>query len=213
MKKIILSSLLFLLTLYCFSQQNSVGITVGSGSCWMSNTNQDVVHKQSCNVGGTYIYSSKTHWGFGVDIKYSREGYKHNYNGTLSYEGKQMDERVSSDFIRIPIRAIYFFNDNTHKVRPNISVGPSFGFLTGGKIRNEDENTIYTKTPVKNIYNSIDCGVQGTIGLSFKLAKALWLSTDIAYYQGLITQNTYGDRNMMNRNLVLNLSLRIGVGK
>jgi len=211
--KIIFSSAMFAITTIAFSQQTSIGLTVGSGTCWMSNTNQHVVHKESCNVGVTFMYSTATHWGFAADVKYSREGYKHTYDGTLAYEGKQMDQRVSSDFIRIPLRVIYFFNDNSHTVRPNISVGSSFGFLTGGKIRIEDDNTIYTKTPVKNQYNIFDCGVQGTVGLSFKLKESLWLSTDIAYYQGFITQNAYGSNNMMNRNVVLNLGLRIGVGK
>jgi outer membrane protein W len=211
--KIILSSVLFIIYIISFAQQTSIGITVGSGTGWMSNTGQHVVHKESCNVGATFMYSTQTHWGLAADIKYSREGYKHTYDGTLAYEGKKMDERVSSDFIRIPIRVIYFFNDNSHNVRPNISLGPSFGFLTGGKIRNEDDNTIYTKTPVKNAYNSFDFGVQGTVGLSFKLRETLWLSTDVAYYHGFITQNTYGSNNMMNRNVVLNLGLRIGVGK
>ncbi|WP_018343769.1 porin family protein [Cytophaga aurantiaca] len=211
--KILLTAILYCVGILAFAQRTSIGITVGSGTTWMSNSGQHVVHKESCNVGAAFVYSTQTHWGLGIDVKYSREGYKHTYNGTLAYEGKKMDERVSSDFIRIPIRAIYFFNDNSHNVRPNISLGPSFGFLTGGKIRNEDDNTIYTKTPVKDAYNSFDFGIQGTIGLSFKLRETLWLSTDIAYYHGLIVQNTYGSNNMMNRNLVLNLGLRIGINK
>lgn len=214
MKKFLCASSIFLAAAVTgFAQQTSIGITVGSGTGWMSNTGQHVVHKESCNVGATFMYSTNNHWGVAADIKYSREGYKHTYDGTLAYEGKKMDERVSSDFIRVPIRAIYFFNDNSHAVRPNISLGPSFGFLTGGKIRNEDEHTIYSKTPVKDQYKSFDFGFQGTLGLNFKLAEALWLSTDIAYYQGLLKQNKNGSNNMMNSNLVLNLGLRIGVGK
>jgi len=212
MKKVlILISSLFTLT--SFAQQTSIGITVGSGSGWMSNSGQDVAYKQSCNVGATLIYSSASHWGFGADIKYSREGYKYNFHNIL-YGNKQMDTRVSSDFIRVPLRAIYFFNDNSHKVRPNISLGPSFGFLTGGKIRVEDDDkNLYSKTPVKDQYKSFDFGVQGSVGVSFKLAEALWLSTDVAYYQGLLKQNKNGDNNMMNSNLVLNVGLLVGISK
>lgn len=213
-KKLILVSSLFAFVVTGFAQQTSIGVTVGSGTGWMSNTGQDIVHKQSCNVGATLLYSTENHWGIGVDVKYSREGYKYNFHNPFLFGDKNMDTRVSSDFVRIPIRGIYFFNDNSHSVRPNISLGPNFGFLTGGKIRVEDDDhTIYSKTDVKDQYKPFDFGVQGTLGLSFKLAEALWLSTDIAYYQGLLKQNENGNNTMMNRNLVLNLGLRVGVGK
>jgi outer membrane protein W len=214
MKKIILIFSSIFCALLTFGQRASIGITVGSGTTWMSNTNQMVVHKETCNVGATFVYSTEAHWGLGVDVKYSREGYKHTYDGTMQYTGKNMDERVSSDFIRIPIRAIYYFNDNSHKIRPNISVGPSFGFLTGGKIRNEDDmHHIYTKTPVMDAYKIFDFGIQGTVGVTFKLMESLWLSTDIAYYNGFLAQNKNGTANVMNRNVVLNLGLRIGIGQ
>lgn len=204
---------LFACTIAGLAQQTSIGITVGTGSGWMSNTGEDLDYKQSYNVGATLIYSSASHWGFGADIKYSREGYKYNFHNIL-YGNNDMDRRVSSDFIRMPLRAIYFIHDNSHKVRPNISLGPSFGFLTGGKIRVEDaDKNLYSKTAVKDQYKSVDFGIQGTVGLSFKLAEALWLSTDIAYYQGLLRQNKNGDNAMMNSNLVLNLGLRIGIGQ
>lgn len=211
-KVLIFITSLFTLTAGAYAQQTSIGITVGTGSGWMSNTGRDLDYKQSYNIGVTMIYSSATHWGFGADIKYSREGYKYNFQNPFLYGDNKMDTRVNSDFIRVPLRVIYFFNNNEYKVRPTISLGPSLGFLTGGNIRVEDEDdNLYLKTDVSDQYNSFDLGLQGTAGLSFKLAETLWLSTDVAYYQGLLKQNLSGDSNMMNRNLVLNLSLRIGI--
>ncbi|MBC7451008.1 MAG: PorT family protein [Cytophagales bacterium] len=213
MKRIILTVVVFIAAVTGYAQHMSIGITVGSGTSRMSNSGQDVVHKESCNVGGTFVYSTDTHWGFAADVKYSREGYKYTYPGTGSYEGQTLDTRVSSDFIRIPIRAIYFFNTYDKGVRPKISLGPSVGFLTGGKIRVEDDKTNLSKTPVKDQFNAVDLGIQGTIGVDFRLAQDVWLRTDIAYYQGFLKQNTYGSNNMMNMNLVLNLGLTVGIGK
>lgn len=199
-------------TLSAFAQQTSIGATVGSGSGWMTNSGEDLAYKQSYTVGATLIYSTSSHWGFGMDVKYSREGIKYNFQDSFLYTDKKMNTRVSTDFVRVPIRVIYFFNNNEYKIRPAISLGPSFGFLTGGKISIEDdEKNVYSKTNVSDQYKSFDFGVQGTLGLNFKLSEALWLSTDVAYYHGLLRQNIYGDNAMMNKNLMLNIGLRIGM--
>lgn len=190
------------------AQQTSIGITAGTGASWMSNAEQPVVPKPSYNIGASLVHSTETHWGFGVDVKYSREGYKHTYESTTT-----MSQSVSSDFIRVPIRAIYFFNNNTHAVRPNIAVGPSLGILTGGEIRTEDENHVYAKTPVKDTYRSFDFGIQGSLGLNIKLAETMWLSTDVVYYQGLAQQNKDGLNTLLNSHAVFNLALRVGIGK
>lgn len=216
MKKIITVLVsIFVLSSVGYCQRSSLGITFGTGLGWMSNSGQHLVNKQSSNVGATYMYSSNKHFGFGVDVKYSREGFKYTYSLTDIFGNirRNMDARVSSDFIRVPIRAIYFFNDNTHRFRPNVSFGPSFGFLTGGKILNEDsDRTLYSKSLVKDSFKGFDFGLQGTLGVSFKITEKLWLSGDIAYYQGLLKQNKFGTNNMLNSNLVLNLGVRIGIG-
>lgn len=218
MKKILLSvSLLCASLSMSWAQQTSIGITGGAGLAWISNSAQDLINKPSWNLGATLVYSSASHWGFGADVKYSREGMDYNSVVPLSNipfisNNTNLETHVSSDFIRIPLRVIYFFNDNDHNVRPNISVGPSFGFLTGGQIKVLRGDNVFSTAPVSDSFKSFDFGVQGSVGLSFKLAESLWLSTDVAYYQGLLKQNKIGDDNMMNSNLVLNLGLRIGIG-
>lgn len=214
MKKIFIALTLPFVSFLSNAQHMSAGITVGSGTGWMTNSNTHVVHKESCNVGGTFIYSTDAHWGFAADIKYSREGFKYTYPGTGEYAGRTLDTRVSSDFIRVPLRAVYFFNEYAKPVRPKISLGPSFGFLTGGKIRVEnDDHDNFSKTPVNDQFKSFDFGLQATAGVNFRLAEDVWLSTEVAYYQGLLKQNKYGSNNMMNGNVVLNLGLTVGIGK
>ena len=214
MKKIIIAVAASFVVFASNAQHMSIGLTVGSGTGWMSNSGNHVVHKESCNVGGTFVYSTDAHWGFAADVKYSREGYKYTYPGTGNYQGRTMDTRVSSDFIRVPLRVVYFFNDYSKSVRPKISLGPSLGFLTGGKIRVEDDDhNNLSKTPVNDQFKSFDLGVQGTAGVNFRLAEDVWLSTEIAYYQGFLKQNKNGSNSMMNSNLVLNLGLTVGIGK
>jgi len=213
MKKILLSGILLLSVLAVNAQRTSIGITAGAGTAWLSDTDEDVTFNPAWNAGGTLVYSTETHWGFGVDVKYSREGVRFTYPGSGSYNGQTMSTKVGSDYIRVPLRAIYFFNKNDKAFRPNISVGPSLGFLTGGEIRQYDgDKNVLSRSKVKDSFEAFDFGLQGTVGASFMLSDGLWLSGDIVYYQGLIAQNKNGANNMLNSNLGINLGLRIGVG-
>lgn len=214
MKKILLSSILLLSILAVNAQRTSIGITTGFGTAWMSDTHQDVIFNPAWNLGATLVHSTVRHWGFGVDVKYSREGVRYEYPGFGIYNGQTMTTKVENDYIRVPLRAIYFFKSADKSFRPNISVGPSFGFLTGGSVRMYDgTNHEFSKTPTKDFINAFDFGVQGTLGASFTVSNGVWFSADLAYYQGLIQQNKNGSNNLMNRNLGINLGLRFGIGK
>lgn len=209
MKKILLSGLLLLSVMAVNAQRTSIGITGGFGGAWLSNTGESVIFNPLYNLGGTLVYSTETHWGFGADVKYSREGVRF----TNDILNKKITTVVGSDYIRVPLRAIYFFNTNEHAFRPNISVGPSFGFLTGGNIRTFDNaNNDLNKSKTSDSFKSFDFGLQGTIGASVELSDGLWFIGDIVYYQGLIQQNKNGSNNMLNSNLGVNLGLRFGIG-
>lgn len=213
MKKILLSGILLLSVLAVNAQRTSIGVTAGAGTAWMSDTKNDVVFNPAFNAGATLVYSTEKHWGFGVDVKYSREGVKYTYPGLGVFYGQTMTSKVGSDYIRVPLRVIYFFNSYDKTFRPNISVGPSFGFLTGGEIRNYDGyDNLRGKSLVKDSFDAFDLGVQATLGASFMLSDGVWLSADLAYYHGLLQQNQNGSSNMMNRNLGINLGLRFGIG-
>lgn len=214
MKKILLSSILFLSIWAVNAQRTSIGITTGFGTAWMSDTHQDVIFNPAWNLGGTLVHSTERHWGFGIDVKYSREGVRYQYPGFGVYNGQTMTTQIVNNYIRVSLRAIYFFKSADKSIRPNISVGPSFGFLTGGSVHMYDgSDREFSKTPTKDYINAFDIGLQGTLGASFTVAEGIWLSADLAYYQGLMQQNKNGSSNMMNRNLGINLGLRFGIGK
>lgn len=208
MKKILLSGLLLLSIMAVHAQRTSIGVTGGFGGAWLSDTDENVIFNPAYNLGGTMVYSTDTHWGFGADVKYSREGVRF----TNDFQNQKITTVVGSDYIRVPLRAIYFFNTNDHAFRPNISVGPSFGFLTGGNTRSFDnDNNELNKSKTSDSFKSFDFGLQGTIGASVELSDGLWFTFDFVYYQGLIQQNKSGSNNMLNSNLGANLGLRFGI--
>lgn len=213
MKKNLLTSILLLSIFAVNAQRTSIGVTTGFGTAWMSDTHQDVLFNPVWNLGATLVYSSEHHWGFGADVKYSREGVRYEYPGFAPYDGQTLTTKVGSDYIRVPLRAIYFFSPADKSIRPNISLGPSFGFLTGGSIRTYDgSDREISKTATKDFINGFDLGLQGTLGASFEVSEGVWFSTDLAYYHGLLEQNKNGSNNLMNRNLGINLGLRFGIG-
>lgn len=210
MKKILLSAILLVNVLAANAQKTSFGITGGIGTAWMSDTKQDVTTNPVMNAGLTLVHSTDNHWGFGVDLKYSREGVRYTSAGI----GQTITTRVASDYIRVPLRGIYFFNSGNQTIRPNISLGPNLGFLIGGKTKVYDGNdNLLLTSDVTDALESFDLGIQGTIGASFLLSSGTWLSADIAYNHGLLQQNKSGTNDLRNRNLALNLGLRFGIGK
>ena len=98
MKKILLSGLLLLSVMAVNAQRTSIGITGGFGGAWLSNTGESVIFNPLYNLGGTLVYSTETHWGFGADVKYSREGVRF----TNDILNKKITTVVGSDYIRVP---------------------------------------------------------------------------------------------------------------
>src|SRR5215204_1317779 len=108
-----------------YSQMNiSVGPNAGFGHTWTSGAG-DNRYQPAGNFGVALVYSHNNHVGLGVDLKYSIEG------GKKEFANVDVTSRLN--YIRIPVKGIYFFRDYGASFRPKISLGPSFGFLVGGK--------------------------------------------------------------------------------
>ena len=210
MKKILLSAILLLNVLAANAQKTSIGITGGIGTAWVSGIEQDVTINPVWNAGLTLVHSTANHLGFGADLKYSREGVRYTSKGA----GPTLTTKIASDYIRVPLRSIYFLSTSDQSIRPNVSFGPTFGFLVGSETRIYDSNdNLLITSNSTDALESFDLGIQGTIGASFMLSSGTWLSADIAYNHGLLKQNKSGTNDMLNRNLALNLGLRFGIGK
>lgn len=187
------------------AQNLSLGPTAGFGHSWTSSDNGNVDGRfhPSYNIGGKLVYSFVSHWGVSADVKFSSEG------ETLGPD-KDNKQVFRANYIRVPLQGIYFFGEYGNKVRPKISVGPSFGFLAGGETREYVNGNEVSKVKTKDYAKSFDFGLTGAAGLNVRVAKATWLNADIAYYHGLTDVIKNGDAK--NRNIGVNLGILFPLG-
>ena len=200
------------MTFFAASAQSkfSLGPNAGFGATWISNF-ESSKYQPAGNVGVSLIYSALEHFGIGADLKYSIEGGKRNYSvGTTAFT-----QTLRADYLRIPVKAIYFFNDRGDRLRPKVAIGPSFGFRIGGK--NELETmpasgtATVSKSDIKNVYKDFDLGLQGSAGINYRLVSKTWLNLGLAYTHGLINNAVNTSSNLKNRNLQLEVGVNFGL--
>jgi phage anti-repressor protein len=189
----------------CYAQNISLGPTAGFGHSWIDNLDGSRYHPAG-NVGIGLVYSNESNFGFGADVKFSIEGTK--------TETTLATTTINLDYIRVPLKLMYFFGKYGDKVRPKITVGPSFGFLIGGN-RKLEIGTATLKTDANDLYNTVDIGVNGSFGINYRLIKNTWFFTDINYYHGIsdIVKNNSSSINYKNRNIGLNIGVNFGLGQ
>jgi hypothetical protein len=143
------------------------------------------------SLGVISIFAPWEHWGFGLDVRYSREGSK-----TRSVEGAR---ETDLDYVRVPVKAIYFFNKVGDRLRPKITLGPSVGFLV------KQYDTFDFKA------NDVDLGLNASAGFNYRLANAVWLNVDVNYYNGLTDVMLHTGVHEMNANIGLNVGVAFGI--
>lgn len=196
MKQALLLISFISITFLLQAQNIFIGLTAGLGHSWMnnihhfSNSTWDRKFNATWNTGVSFLYITKKHFGLSADVKYSAEGdksYSHGFNGGDVIESPGTSF-FHADYIRVPVKFIYFFRKNTSTVRPEIYIGPSFGFSTNAKIvfKNDDRNYPISKYDISYDVKSFDLGSLIGTGLSLKLNNSIWMNTNIAYYQGLV---------------------------
>lgn len=205
MKKIMIIAAILGAGLVSKAQTVSFGPTGGFGHSWISNATGDAKFNPAWNAGVSLVYSTLSNWGVGADVKYSAEGNKRLQAGDVT-------TNINTNYVRVPLKAIYFFGKQGDVVRPKISAGPTFGFLTDANTTSSADGA-KVKTDISNDIRNFDFGVNAAAGLNIKVAQRTWLNTDLAYYQGLtdITKNTSNTRR--NGNVGVNVGLLVGLGK
>lgn len=197
MKKFILAVVAVTYVICTQAQLNlSLGPNAGFGHTWLSGSG-DNKYQPAGNFGLAAVYSHSNHLGLGVDLKYSIEG------GKKQYGNNEVKTRLN--YLRIPIKGIYFFRDYGASLRPKISLGPSFGFLLGGK-----QEVGSVETDVKDYYNSVDVGLLASAGFHYNLVTNTWLHFDVSYYHGFSDASEATETNK-NRNLGINLGVAFGI--
>lgn len=181
---------------------NHTGVTNGE----MNNT-VDIQSKFNPNfhAGISLIYSKNEHWGFGGQLLFSQEGFKKEFSDkrlnipfNIPFEGS-----YKASYIRIPLRAYYFFGDYKSKIRPKVYAGPSIGI----KVMDERLPVIGLTDLEMSI---LDLGLQAGVGVNIALSKATWLNLDLNYTQGLLdVLNSPSLKTGYNMNQ--NLGFQVGV--
>lgn len=217
MKKYVLVAMLGAFCLGANAQSKSrfsIGPNAGVGSTWVDNI-PNKQFKTHGNFGLSMVFSAVPTFGIGADVKYSFEGSRNEGSGA----GIMTDTVRNLDYLRVPIKAIFFLGKQGSRMRPKISVGPSLGYLVGGKttttVKESNGNLLNEKIVAsKDLYNRFDVGVQGAAGFHYRLVQSTWLVADVAYYHGLrdIAENTASNpSSLKNRNLGINLGVNFGL--
>ena len=171
------------------------------------------------HAGFGLIYAKHANWGFGGEVLFSKEGFKKEITDIRFGEG--YEETNSVGYIRVPLRAYYFFGQYKQKIRPKIYAGPSFGvkIMDDQKIEAISGTTMPILTDLDHVsnFNTFDLGLQAGVGLNVTLSRAIWLNLDLNYYQGLLDaiddNAVYKTGYNMNQSLGLQVGVLFGLGK
>ncbi len=149
-------------------------------------------------IGGLFLtYSILNSFAITTKLLYSQKG--------ASFESS--DTKQTLNYIEVPLIGRFFLNKEGN-FRPNIFVGPSFGFLAGAtnKVGSSDRVAI---DGYKNIFNNFDFGVTGGLGLNFLVATETYLVIDARYTHGL-SDITIANGNVNNGAFGLTAGLSFG---
>ena len=189
------------------AQHISIGPTVGIGHSWLNSnvtTGDKNLFFPTYNAGVKLVYSIESNWGVSADVKFSSEGGSRGVDGN----NKTVDRL---NYLRIPIQGIYFFGKYGDKIRPKISIGPSFGFLVGGKEKIYSNGKMVQEFQNENNFNKLDIGLNAAVGANIRICKSTWLNTDLTYYHGL-TDISKGASNLKLRGIGINVGLLFPFG-
>lgn len=75
-------------------------------------------------------------------------------------------------------------------------MGPAIGFL------NEEVNSVGA--------NTVDFGLNGSLGFHYRIVRAIWLTADVNYYQGLLDTYDATSANELNGDVRLDLGISFG---
>ena len=170
----------------------SIGAKGGFGHSFLT-PYKNTIFCPSWDAGISAIYSVREHWGVGLDVIYSAEGAKFEY---LRPTGETYDIQQRLNYVRVPVKAIYFFNKYDDNFRPKVALGPTLGILVS------EENSKDAST--------IDLGANLTLGFNYRIARGIWINVDATYYQGFLDVYSNTAENELNGNIRLDAGINFG---
>lgn len=213
---------IFLQTI-CFAQQTrrrqvvSIGPRVGIN---ISDFNGDVTNNNiqlGLSAGAMLTYSVVNTFGISIEALYSQKGARIE-NTLINNERINFNRKIN--YIEVPVLARYFLNKNGD-FRPNIFLGPDFGFKLNSKDVNRELTTGTERPDVdrSGAINPVDVGLTGGIGLNFSVIESARILFDARYTYGL--SNIYSDPlpgfttggKVSNSAITFTFGLSFGIGK
>ena len=196
------------------AQNVSFGPIAGFNHSWITGTSQsDREFNAGFTVGARLTYSIDPHWAIGADAVFSNEGFR----AKNMISQTQFTNNTDLNYIRIPLKATYFFGELGDKLRPKLYLGPSLGFLVGGKTELETRNmttgaTINTKTNSRDNYKSFDAGAIIGTGFNYRIGSSTWLNFDLSYTNGFMDISKSVSTWNSNRNFGVGLGVTFPIG-
>jgi hypothetical protein len=170
----------------------------------VSNLRGDIDNNRSAAglaVGGMLTYSVVSHFGVSLEALYSQRGARYEANNTV------FTSRIN--YVEIPVYGRYFLRTEGD-LRPNIFLGPSFGFKLNARTYNSDRTVDINATEA---YNAVDAGLTAGIGINYLLRPGRRLLFDARYTFGLTDIAANTDRQVYNSVFTITAGLSFGVGK
>lgn len=196
MKKVLIIAFFYFSINLSAQSTHSIGPVLGAGMSWVKADPSFDGDKSRIGFQGgiQYNYSFTEHWGLGLNLLFQQIG-----NST----DLGVDKFTSDlNYIRLPIKLHYYFGHLGNKIRPNVFLGPSMGYLLSAKVDGED---------FKEFANVFDLGALIGVGLNFNIGEEKWLNFDLGYTHGISDLAKDSEVKSQNGALMLNVGLGFGL--
>lgn len=171
----------------------SIGPKIGVN---LSDLNGDVNNhslQPGIAAGAMLTYSVVNTFGISVEALFSQKGAKFENTANVNNTARHNFNR-RLNYIEVPVLARYFLN-KSGDFRPNLFVGPDFGFKLNAKDVNREvvNGSEQDDQDISNAITPVDVGITAGIGLNFAVIEKMRFIFDARY--------TYGFSDIADENL------------
>lgn len=189
---------------HTIAEFTSVGPVIGFQQNWVGNMGGINRYMPGGNIGIDLVYARQEHWGLGGMLTLSWDGYRKDYGAYTAM--------MEPTYLRLPLRAYYFFNSYTDAVRPKLFLGPELGVKLAEHDASDPLFTDAVMAQNTGSFRAMDLGLNMGGGVNVRVDKHTWLNLDLTYYQGLTdVVKDPGGRYNVNHNLGVSAGLLFGV--
>lgn len=177
----------------------SIGAEVGPSFSRYGGDAENHKFKAGAIAGGFLTYSIVNTFGITGKVLFSQKGTRFSDDGTMVNQ--------TLDYIEVPVIGRFFLNKEG-RFRPNVFLGPSFGFLVGVKNKKGEGEAVKVNEAQRDNFSNLDLGITGGLGLNYEFLRETRLLLDARYTHGLSDISEPGVFN--NRSLGVTLGMSFG---